>query len=48
MSRNVLYIVIVVLAVAGVVLGYQYYREQQKTTGIHIDVGNGGASIETK
>jgi hypothetical protein len=48
MSRNVLYLVIGVLGVVALVLGYQYYREQQKTTGIHIDVGKGGASIQTK
>jgi hypothetical protein len=48
MSRNVLFLVIGVLAVAALVLGYQYYREQQKTSGVHIDVGKGGASIETK
>jgi predicted negative regulator of RcsB-dependent stress response len=48
MSRNILYVIIGVLVAAGLVLGYQYYREQQKTAGIHIDVGKGGASIETK
>ena len=47
MNRNVLYVVIAALAVAAVVLGYQYYQEQQKS-GIQIDVGKGGISIETK
>lgn len=48
MNRNVLYMIIGALAVAALVLGYQYYQEQQRTTGIQIDVGEGGVSIETK
>ncbi len=48
MSRNVAYIVIAVLAAATLILGYQYYRQQQNTAGIHIQFGNGGASIEAK
>jgi len=48
MSRNVLYLVIVVLAVASAVFGYQLYRERQKTTGIEINVGERGISIEKK
>jgi RsiW-degrading membrane proteinase PrsW (M82 family) len=48
MSRNLAYLVIAVLAVAVVVLGYQYYQDQQNTAGIHIKIGNGGASIEAK
>ena len=48
MNRNVLYLIIGVLAVTALVFGYQFYQEQQKTTGIQIDVGKGGVSIETK
>jgi predicted negative regulator of RcsB-dependent stress response len=48
MSRNVLYLVIAVLAVAAVVIGYQLYQERQKTTGIEISVGERGISIEKK
>jgi hypothetical protein len=48
MNRNVLYLIIGVLAVAASVLGYQFYQERQKTTGIQIEVGKGGISIETK
>jgi hypothetical protein len=48
MNRNVLYLVIGVLAVATVVFGYQLYQERQKTTGIEINVGKGGISIEKK
>jgi predicted negative regulator of RcsB-dependent stress response len=48
MSRNVLYLVIAVLAVASVVIGYQLYQERQKTTGIEISVGERGISIEKK
>jgi hypothetical protein len=48
MNRNILYIVIGVLAVATVVFGYQLYQERQKTTGIEINVGKSGISIEQK
>ena len=48
MNRNVLYLIIGVLAVAALVLGYQFYQQQQRTTGIQIDVGEEGVSIETR
>jgi predicted negative regulator of RcsB-dependent stress response len=48
MNRNTLYLVIGVLAVAAVVLGYQLYQERQETTGIEINVGKSGISIEKK
>jgi uncharacterized membrane protein YuzA (DUF378 family) len=48
MNRNVLYLVIGLLAVATLVIGYQFYQQQQKTTGIQIDVGKEGVSVETK
>ena len=48
MNCNVLYLIIGALAVATVVLGYQFYQERQKTTGIEIDVGKSGISIEKK
>ena len=48
MNRNILYAAIGVLAIAALVLGYQFYQERQKTTGIQIDVGEEGISIETK
>ncbi len=48
MNRNVLYLVIGALVVATVVLGYQLYQERQKTTGIEINVGKSGISIEKK
>jgi predicted negative regulator of RcsB-dependent stress response len=48
MSRNVLYLVIAVLAVAAAVFGYQLYQDRQKTTGIEISVGERGISIEKK
>jgi len=31
-----------------VVIGYQLYQERQKTTGIEIEVGKTGISIEKK
>ena len=48
MNRNVLYLVIGVLAIVTVAIGYQFYQERQKTTGIEIDVGKTGISIEKK
>jgi hypothetical protein len=48
MSRNSLYIVIFLLALAALVAGALYYQEQQKTSGIQIDLGNGSLKIETK
>lgn len=48
MSGNVLYLVIAALAIAAVVFGYQLYQEKQKTSGIEINVGKGGISIEKK
>lgn len=48
MSRNMLYLVIGALAVVAVTLGYQVYRERQKTTGVEISIGEHGVSIEKK
>jgi predicted negative regulator of RcsB-dependent stress response len=48
MSRNVLYLVIGALAVVGSVVGYQLYQERQKTSGVEINIGERGISIEKK
>ena len=48
MNRNVLYLVIGALAVAVLVSSYLFYQERQKTTGIEINVGKTGISIEAK
>lgn len=48
MNRNVLFLIIGALAVAIAVLGHQFYQERQKTTGIEINVGSSGVSIEKK
>lgn len=48
MNRNVLYLIIGVLVVAIVVVSYLFYQERQKTSGIDINIGDGGISIETK
>ena len=48
MNRNLLYLVVGVFVVASAVLGYQLYQERQKTTGIEINVGKSGISIEKK
>jgi len=48
MNRNVLYLIICALVAVAAVLGYQLYQERQKTTGIEINIGKGGISIEKK
>jgi hypothetical protein len=47
MNRNVITIVVAVLAVAVVVLAYQLYQERHKS-GVEISIGNSGISIEKK
>jgi hypothetical protein len=46
MKRNNLYLIIGLLAVAVVIVGYLYYREQQKTR-LEIKVNDQGLSVET-
>ncbi len=48
MSRNSLYLVIGLLALAAVIAGYLYYQEQQNTDSIQIKIGDGSIKIETK
>ncbi|MFU8824614.1 hypothetical protein [Yoonia sp.] len=44
MNRNVTYVVIAALAVAVVIFGYLYYQESQ--SGVTIELGEQGISIE--
>jgi len=48
MDRSRLYLVVGILVAAIAVLGYYLYQERHKTSGIDINVGRGGISIETK
>jgi hypothetical protein len=48
MNRNTLYAIIGALVVITAVLAYQYYQEHREPTGIQINVGRGGVSIEKK
>lgn len=48
MNRNILYLAIGVLVVAIAVVGYQLYKERQQPSGIEINIGKGGISIEEK
>ncbi len=48
MNRNKLYAVIAALVVASLVLGYLFYRERQKPTGIEIEINDSGISIDQK
>ena len=44
MNRNTLYLVIGLLAVGIIVVGYLYYQESR--TGIDIEIGDHGVTIE--
>jgi hypothetical protein len=48
MNRNILYLAIGALVVATAVFGYMLYQERQKTSGIEINIGERGISIEKK
>jgi len=48
MNRSFLYLVIGTLVVAAGVFGYMLYQERQKTTGIEINIGKSGISIEKR
>jgi hypothetical protein len=48
MNRNIVIIVIAVLAVATVVLGYQLYQERHQKSGVDISIGDRGISVKAK
>jgi len=48
MNRNVITLIVGVLALTTVVLGYQLYQERHKTAGVEISIGDRGISIEKK
>ena len=48
MNRNILYLVIVALAVVAAVLGYQFYQARQNSAGVEISIGERGISIEKR
>ena len=47
MSRNALYLVIVLFVGATGVLGYLYYQDHQAASTIKIDIGKSGVSIQS-
>jgi hypothetical protein len=47
-NRNVLYLIICVLAVAVGVLGYNLYQARKQTEGFQINVGPDGLKIQSK
>ena len=47
-SRNTLYLVVGVLAIAVVVLGYQLYQDRKKPEGMQINIGEKGITIQKK
>ena len=47
-NRNVLYLIIGVLAVAVAVLGYNLYQAKKQPEGLQINVGPGGVKIQSK
>ncbi len=46
MKPNMQYLIIGALAVVVCVVGFLYYQETQKTSGIEIKVNEGGITIE--
>jgi len=48
MSRNVLYLVIGLLAAGVIVVGYLYYQESRNRSGIEIEIGEHGVTIEER
>ncbi|MFG1203117.1 hypothetical protein V5F29_12080 [Xanthobacter aminoxidans] len=48
MNRNILYLAIGALVLVIAVVGYQLYQERQKPSGIEINFGKSGISIEEK
>ena len=48
MSRNALYLVIGLLAAGFLVVGYLYFQENRSRSGIEIEIGEHGVSIEEK
>jgi hypothetical protein len=48
MSRNNLYLIIGVLAVAVIALGIYVYREESKPSGVELRIDESGISIEEK
>ena len=48
MARSTLYLLILLLVVGVVVLGYFLYQEEQQESGVQIDVGKDGISVESK
>ena len=47
-NKNVLYLIIGVLAVAVAVLGFNLYQAKQQPEGLQINVGPDGLKIKTK
>jgi hypothetical protein len=45
---NILYLVIGALVIAVAVLGYQLYDAKKQPSGVHINLGERGLSIEGK
>lgn len=46
MNRNTLYVVVAILAIGLAVVGWRLYQEENKS-GIEIEVGEGGLTVET-
>jgi len=46
MNRNILYLLVGGLIVATSVLGYQAYQRQHHSTGVDINVGKSGITIQ--
>lgn len=47
MTRNLTYVLILGLLVLAAALAYQVYRDRQPQTGIAIDIGKSGVTIQS-
>jgi len=48
MSRNLLYVLLGGLIVATAVLSYQLYQDRKQPSGVQLNIGEKGISIEQK
>lgn len=47
MNRNLLFVLILGLAAAAAYLGWQVYQDRQSQTGLNIDIGKSGVTIQS-
>jgi len=48
MKQNFLYFIFGAVGAAIVILGYQFYQDRQKSSGVEINIDDSGISIQKK